>query len=83
MEIRHRDKLELVMEPELSVVLFRRRGWHDADYLAWCARVLRDQVAFCLPTTWRDERVMRFCFVNPRTTLADVARVLDSMEDSP
>jgi hypothetical protein len=32
-----------------------------------------------LPTTWRGETLMRFCFVNPRTTLADVRLLIDSM----
>ena len=78
-EIRRRPSLELVLEPELSVILFRRTGWEGADYVAWCNRMLAEQVAFCLPTTWRDERVMRFCFVNPNTTLAQVSGLLDSM----
>ncbi len=34
-EIRQRPELELVVEPDLSVLLFRRLGWNDADYLAW------------------------------------------------
>ena len=31
-EIRARDELELVAEPELSVLVFRRLGWGPADY---------------------------------------------------
>jgi glutamate/tyrosine decarboxylase-like PLP-dependent enzyme len=80
-EIRRRPSVELILDPELSVVVFRRVGWTDADYVAWSDRMLRDQVAFCLPSTWKDERVMRFCFVNPRTTLDEVAALLDTMED--
>jgi glutamate/tyrosine decarboxylase-like PLP-dependent enzyme len=79
-EIRRRPGLELAMEPELSVILFRRRGWGDADYLTWCADRLREGVAFVLPTTLHGERIMRFCFVNPRTTLDQVIGLLDSME---
>ncbi len=40
-EIRRRPELELVMEPELSVILFRRLGWGPEDYEAWWPRVLR------------------------------------------
>ncbi len=78
-EIRGRSDLDLLLEPELSVVLFRRRGWGNAEYGAWSERLLREQVAFVLPTTWGSERVGRFCFVNPRTTIEDVRAILDTM----
>lgn len=78
-EVRSRAELELVLEPEVSVVVFRRTGWTDADYTEWSERLLRQQVAFVLPTTWRGERLMRFCFVNPNTTLDEVRSVLDTM----
>ena len=32
---------ELVMEPELSIVLFRRLGWSPAQYQAWSDAELR------------------------------------------
>ena len=38
-EIRGRVELELVLEPELSVVLFRRRGWSGEEYTEWSDRV--------------------------------------------
>ena len=78
-EIRTRDDLELLEEPEISVVLFRRKGWSADDYHDWCAELLADETAFILPTTWKGERVMRFCYVNPRTTMDDVRTVLDRM----
>ena len=78
-EIRSRDDLSLVMEPELSVVLFRRRGWVDADYEAWWRRLLDAQIAFVQPTSWKGEKLARLCFVNPRTTIDHVRAVLDSM----
>ncbi len=78
-EIRARDELELVMEPELSVVLFRRRGWKSADYEAWWRRLLDAQIAFVQPTSWKGERLARLCFVNPRTTIDHVRAVLDTM----
>lgn len=78
-EIRSRDGLELLLEPEISVVVFRRYGWSADDYHAWSERMLAEQVAFALPTTWKGERVMRFCFVNPNTTLEDVGSVLNAM----
>jgi glutamate/tyrosine decarboxylase-like PLP-dependent enzyme len=78
-EIRSRDELQLLIEPELSVVLFRRRGWEPGDYDRWWARLLDQQVAFVQPTWFEDERVARLCFVNPRTTLEHVRPVLDAM----
>ena len=71
--------VELLEEPELSVVLFRRVGWEPADYSAWSERVLANGLTLTVPTTWRGETCLRFCFVNPRTTTDDVALVLDSL----
>ncbi len=59
------DHVELIREPELSVVLFRRVGWSGADYDAWSARLLRDRIALCLPTRWKGEVVARIVFLHP------------------
>ena len=69
----------LVREPELSVVLFRRPGWDDADYAAWSRQLLRDQVAFVLPTKWRGETVGRAVFLNPDTKVEVFDEVLAAM----
>ena len=79
-EIRSRTKLELVLEPDLSVLLFRRAGWGPQDYSAWSERLLQEQVAFVVPSSWKGERVARLCFVNPRTTVEDVRAILDTMD---
>ena len=76
-EIGRRTELELVLEPELSVVLFRRLGWGPDDYEAWWRRALDRQVGFVQPTTWEGEKVARLCFVNPRTTVEHVRAILD------
>jgi glutamate/tyrosine decarboxylase-like PLP-dependent enzyme len=78
-EIRRRDGLELILEPDLSVVLFRRVGWSGEDYLRMCRDLMRGQVAFVMPTSWEGEKVMRFCFINPRTTMDHVRPILDAM----
>jgi len=70
---------ELVREPELSVVLFRRPGWNKLDYDAWSARLLSDQTGFVTPTTWEGETVARFAFLHPGTTLDMVAEILSTM----
>ena len=71
--------LELVRRPELSVVLFRRRGWDRQRYESWSARLLEDQVGFVVPTTWEGESVGRLALLHPDTTLAMVAEILDTM----
>ncbi len=78
-EISGRGGLELVIEPELSVVLFRRLGWARADYDRWADALLAEQRAFVRATSWQGAPVMRFCFVNPRTTVEMVRPLLDSM----
>ena len=78
-EIRRRDSLELLLEPELSVILFRRVGWSGEDYARVCRELMEKQVAFVMPTSWQGEKVMRFCFVNPQTTMAHVLPILDAL----
>ena len=78
-EVRKREYLELVREPNLSVVVFRRLGWERADYYAWSDRLFAANFAFVLPTTHYGETVTRIAIVNPRTTEADVTHILDTM----
>jgi L-2,4-diaminobutyrate decarboxylase len=78
-EIRERPYVELLNEPELTVLVVRRTGWRTADYTAWTERLLADGVAFVTPTTFAGETVTRFAIVNPRTTRADVSAILDTM----
>jgi len=76
--VRAHPHLELVREPELSIVLFTRTGWTGADYDAWSARLLDDQIAFVTPSRWHGEPVARLAFLHPETTLDIVDEVLDS-----
>jgi aromatic-L-amino-acid decarboxylase len=71
--------VELVRQPGLSIVLFRRPGWTKVEYEAWSARLLRDQIGFVTPTSWEGETVARFCFLHPNTTVEMVEEILDSM----
>jgi len=80
-EIRARSYLELVREPDLSVVLFRRLGWGPDDYGRWSDRLLADQVAFMPPTSWEGQTVARFAFLHPHTPLDLVREILDRMAD--
>lgn len=78
-EIRRRPDLDLLVEPELTVLVFRRLGWTGADYDAWSARLIDSGTAFVVPTRFQGEPAARIVILNPRTTLADVLVVLDSM----
>lgn len=71
--------LELLREPTLSIVLFRRKGWSRADYEAWSAELLAGQVAFVTPTTWEGEVAARLALLHPDTTVDVVAEIVDSM----
>ncbi len=77
--IRADERLELVRDPELSAVVFRRRGWAAEDYHAWSRRLLADQTGFVTPTGWEGETVARFAFLHPGTTLEMVREILATM----
>lgn len=71
--------LELVCEPDLGVVLFRRLGWSTGDYHDWSAALLSDQIAFAPATTWEGETVARLAFLHPNTSMDTVKTVLARM----
>jgi len=77
--IRNAEHVELLMEPDLSVLLFRRVGWTPAQYQAWSEATLLAGDAFVVPTAWNGETVLRFCFVNPLTTVAQAGEIIDSL----
>ena len=70
--IGERADLELILEPELSVVLFRRLGWNADDYQVWSDTALADGLALVVPTVHDGETILRLCFVNPTTTEDDM-----------
>ncbi|MYS08832.1 aspartate aminotransferase family protein, partial [Streptomyces sp. SID6041] len=77
--IRNAPHLELIREPELSAVLFRRIGWTPKDYTRWSARLLAGQTAFVAPTGWEGETVALFAFLHPETSLTLVQEIVDTM----
>ncbi len=80
--IRERDDLELVREPELSVVVFKKKGWNLEDYDRWSAKLLDSGLGFVVPSSHKGEPNTRFAIVNPRTTLELLIRILDTMKDA-
>ena len=77
--VRTTPGLSLVCEPELSVLAFRRDGWSAADYSAWSDAQLRDGTSFVVPSSHDGEPILRFCVVNPRTTVDDLRSILESL----
>lgn len=72
--------LDLILGPQLSVLLFRPIGMSDADMDAWAETHRRSGALLCLPTTWRGQKVFRLCIVNPETNPAEVLGVLGTLE---
>ena len=79
---KHPD-LELVREPSLSCVLYRRKGWRPEDYTHWTYENHNKGFALVTPTKWKKgdqfETVARFCFINPDTTQEDIEKILQTM----
>lgn len=78
--IRQASHTELVLEPELSVLVFRRLGWIPSQYQEWSDRTLESGLAFVVPSSWHGETVLRFCIVNPRTTVEGLAAIINSLK---
>lgn len=79
-EIKRRDGFGLLVEPELSVVLFTREGWTRDKYLRWSRQRAREGRWLVVPTSWRGEPCLRICLVNPRTETAQLFAILDDLE---
>ena len=74
--IEETEHLELLAEPELSVVVFRRPGWAPAAYRRWSQRLAKEGTLLCVPTAFRGEIALRLAFVNPATDPEAVIEVL-------
>ncbi|SEL88270.1 pyridoxal phosphate-dependent decarboxylase family protein [Streptacidiphilus jiangxiensis] len=79
--VRAAEHLELLREPDLSVVLLRRTGWSHDDYYAWSKELLERQIAFVTPTVWEGETVARLAFLHPDITLGAVHEILATMAE--
>lgn len=77
--IRERDDLELVCEPELSIVAFTKKGWSRDDYERWSDRLLAEQIGFVTPSQHKNQSILRFAIVNPWTRRSDIALILDTL----
>jgi len=77
--IKEHPNLELLMEPELSIVAFRRKGWQVSDYQRWSDKLLLDQIGFVTPSSHQGEPILRFAIVNPWTSITDIKVILATL----
>ena len=54
-----------MLDPELTVVVFRRTGWGPDEYRSWSDAMLREQRVFVLPTTYHGELMLRAVYLHP------------------
>ncbi|WP_405200698.1 pyridoxal phosphate-dependent decarboxylase family protein [Christiangramia sp. LLG6405-1] len=79
-KVKQNDLLELVRPASLSVVLFKRKGWSAEDYRDWTYKNHNSGFALVTPSLWKDESVVRFCFINPDTTEDDIEQILATLD---
>ena len=76
------DRLELILEPQLSIVCFRYRPKAGVDANKVNIRILerlRRETPFIPTSTVVDGRVaIRPCFINPRSTVREVDGLVDA-----
>jgi hypothetical protein len=70
-----------VREPELSVVVFEKKGWNLKDYSDWSAKLLARQQAFVVPSSHLGKPNARFAIVNTKTEFSELVKILDSMNE--
>ncbi|MEO8267662.1 MAG: pyridoxal-dependent decarboxylase [Ilumatobacteraceae bacterium] len=70
---------ELILRPELGVVLFRRSGWGATEWKRWATELLRAGTAFVAPSTYKGEPVGRLVFMHPRTPASIIDELMVSL----
>jgi glutamate/tyrosine decarboxylase-like PLP-dependent enzyme len=70
---------ELIMQPELGVVLFRRSDWGRDEWKVWASALLDSGIAFVAPTTFRGEPVGRLVFMHPSTPTSIIDELMLSL----
>ncbi|QYA27202.1 aminotransferase class V-fold PLP-dependent enzyme [Gramella sp. MT6] len=78
-KVKKNNELELVRPASLSVVLFKRKGWVAEDYRDWTYKNHNSGFALVTPSLWKEESVIRFCFINPDTTEKDIDEILATL----
>ncbi|MBW4983214.1 aminotransferase class V-fold PLP-dependent enzyme [Mameliella sp. CS4] len=71
--------LDLLLGPQLTVILFRPKNMDEAQMIAWGELHRRSGALLCLPTRWRGQMVFRLCIVNPATRADEVLEILETL----
>jgi glutamate/tyrosine decarboxylase-like PLP-dependent enzyme len=71
--------LNLLRQPDLSIVAFTRTGWNAIDYQKWSDQLLEDQIGFIPPSSHQGQPILRFAIVNPWTKISDIQMILDRL----
>jgi L-2,4-diaminobutyrate decarboxylase len=78
-QIKTHPNLNLIMEPNLSIVAFERVGWEYQDYKNWSNKLLNDQIGFVTPSSHKGKPILRFAIVNPWTSKSDIDIILATL----
>ena len=78
-KVSEHPNLNLLCEPELSIVAFTRTGWDASDYQKWSDELLTDQVGFIPPSSHDGQPILRFAIVNPWTKFSDIDLILQRL----
>lgn len=73
------EGLDLILGPQLSVILFRPKNMSDSQMERWAEENRRSGSLLCLPTTWRGQMVFRLCVVNPETSADSILSILETL----
>ena len=77
--VRAHPNLELLCEPNLSIVAFTRKGWTLNEYQAWSDKLLADQIGFVTPSSHKGAPILRFAIINPWTGISDIEEILNTL----
>lgn len=73
------DHLRLLVEPDLTVLIFERIGWTEADYTRWSDELRHSGIGFVTASRHRGKVCTRFAIVNPTTSVGDLQLLIESM----
>ena len=79
--IRERPYVQLVRDPELSIVVWERIGWSPEQYQAWSDMLIEKQIALVTPSSHQGRVNTRVAILNPQTSLELLVEILDTMAD--
>jgi L-2,4-diaminobutyrate decarboxylase len=83
--LRQRPNFELATEPECNIVCFRKVIGEGADLNAYNLhlrqRLLEKGHFYIVQTTLRDQVYLRVSLMNPLTTVQDLEKLLDELDE--